>query len=562
MGDTLSISLAETNKIRASFGLKLIPEENTKGSNVQLPVKGNDKQNNSRIVAAQSDGQYSSSRRFSNNGLDDSRTFELKKRIARMKLKSTLSQDVEDVRGDEDWLSTIGIGNPTPSKVVSKNEKNQVVSTETIQSTRKASIKVSGDLTAKITSKPMILTLQESTVGTVDGEQDVLHNETISHEKEDAENIKLKQLNKERKLKKISLPPIVQDYGEEDGIHGVPMSVNLGGTTKFPLEGDHDIGENDTLHGKRRIKLESGSENDEPEPDFAPMKIKKRKKKDLRSKPKVIDKSKMVKVDILDEDMEEASEPVFKVEKKPKYTQDPGQAAMNMEAIEESTRKSHSIHMSSISKNMLLLGENDEFLDSIKTNILETTTNGTPIKLDLKQQNSTLPSQKLANDINSESHPTSVDFSNGIAGALNFLKEKNIIKPSQRTSVETIRRTKIQAEQEQRAAEIRSKLSQNLKAKQGLAFTDNELQDFKATENEKIAAEIGDLQREKLKNYNPEIELTYKDSNGNELTTKEAYKQISQAWHGTKSNKKKIAKQQKKFEERKRQVERDSFLGV
>ena len=55
---------------------------------------------------------------------------------------------------------------------------------------------------------------------------------------------------------------------------------------------------------------------------------------------------------------------------------------------------------------------------------------------------------------------------------------------------------------------------------------------------------------DKLKNYNPEIKLVYKNKNGDILTAKEEYKRLSQAYHGTKSNKRKLAKAKLKIQER------------
>ncbi|PIA18785.1 SART-1-domain-containing protein [Coemansia reversa NRRL 1564] len=58
-----------------------------------------------------------------------------------------------------------------------------------------------------------------------------------------------------------------------------------------------------------------------------------------------------------------------------------------------------------------------------------------------------------------------------------------------------------------------------------------------------------------MRDYKPEVKLEYVDETGRQLSTKEAYKQLSHAFHGHYSGKNKIDKVMKKRDQERRQLE-------
>ena len=71
-------------------------------------------------------------------------------------------------------------------------------------------------------------------------------------------------------------------------------------------------------------------------------------------------------------------------------------------------------------------------------------------------------------------------------------------------------------------------------------------------ENQRREQMLLDEREARMKNYKPDIKLEYIDESGNRLNTKEAFRQLSHAFHGKTSGKMKTEKRQKKLDDEKR----------
>ncbi|KAJ2157540.1 hypothetical protein GGF46_004429 [Coemansia sp. RSA 552] len=86
-------------------------------------------------------------------------------------------------------------------------------------------------------------------------------------------------------------------------------------------------------------------------------------------------------------------------------------------------------------------------------------------------------------------------------------------------------------------------------------MTQQELQELKAEEQERLDRRWAQEYEERMRDYKPTVKLEYVDEAGRQLTTKEAYKQLSHEFHGHFSGKNKIDLLRKKREREQRHME-------
>ncbi|KAJ2862488.1 hypothetical protein GGH94_004242 [Coemansia aciculifera] len=86
-------------------------------------------------------------------------------------------------------------------------------------------------------------------------------------------------------------------------------------------------------------------------------------------------------------------------------------------------------------------------------------------------------------------------------------------------------------------------------------LTPQELDEIKAREQEALDRKWAREYEERMRDYKPQVNLEYVDETGRKLTTKEAYKQLSHAFHGHYSGKNKIDKVMAKRERERKQLE-------
>ncbi|KAJ1895718.1 hypothetical protein LPJ81_004901, partial [Coemansia sp. IMI 209127] len=86
-------------------------------------------------------------------------------------------------------------------------------------------------------------------------------------------------------------------------------------------------------------------------------------------------------------------------------------------------------------------------------------------------------------------------------------------------------------------------------------MSQQEIEELKAREQELLDRKWAREYEEQMKDYKPDVKLEYHDETGRKLTTKEAYKQLSHAFHGHYSGKNKIDRVMKKREKERKQME-------
>ncbi|KAJ1991074.1 hypothetical protein GGI25_003879 [Coemansia spiralis] len=86
-------------------------------------------------------------------------------------------------------------------------------------------------------------------------------------------------------------------------------------------------------------------------------------------------------------------------------------------------------------------------------------------------------------------------------------------------------------------------------------LTQKELEELKAREQEALDRKWAREYEDRMRDYKPDVKLEYFDETGRQLSTKEAYKQLSHAFHGHYSGKNKIDKLVQKRERERKQME-------
>ncbi|KAJ2862754.1 hypothetical protein FB639_005350, partial [Coemansia asiatica] len=89
-------------------------------------------------------------------------------------------------------------------------------------------------------------------------------------------------------------------------------------------------------------------------------------------------------------------------------------------------------------------------------------------------------------------------------------------------------------------------------------LTQKEIDEMRAREQELLDRKWAREYEERMKDYKPSVKLEYVDESGRQLSTKEAYKQLSHAFHGHYSGKNKIDKINRQRERERKQLEHNS----
>ncbi|KAG0321421.1 hypothetical protein BGZ99_003933 [Dissophora globulifera] len=150
--------------------------------------------------------------------------------------------------------------------------------------------------------------------------------------------------------------------------------------------------------------------------------------------------------------------------------------------------------------------------------------------------------------------------SRGLGSTLALLKKKGAYVTG---SAEEAERAKVQAERAKWLAESRlreAKLARELvrdKARdkersKDKTYSIRDRERDREHENQRREQQLLDEREARMKNYKPDVKLEYIDESGNRLNTKEAFRQLSHAFHGKTSGKMKTEKRMKKVEDEKR----------
>ncbi|AMD20230.1 HDL514Wp [Eremothecium sinecaudum] len=547
MVEEISLSLNETNKIRQKLGLPLIPANEDTNSRSGLVGSTELQTTSDKSYSARYEDDFeNSATKASNNAQKDVRDSFVDDRALRLR------QRIMNRRGrrilyssSEDWLENIH-----DSKGDGTGESQSTLSGPYDERSDGSLLKVAHNVDSLSTGKNIILTLKETAIDDED-EEDILENVNLKHEQEDLKNLKLKQLNKDRKHKAgILNKAVLEEQDEEEESFYLSNRDNL---SKKESNAQDPI-----LIGKRKVELEEQEEISEG--DYMPAKIKKRKTTGRRHVRTPREQTAPIApVTLIDEDGlldydEDRFHELLTIRKQTKEKKE----LLEKESLEEKQEKQHRAKYIDRLQKGIVLDETDTFLASLKTDIITAQTD-----LDIKEEE-TMPDagdsighgsgSSFDNVSTTIAAPRTSNFYDGIASTLGLLKDKNLIPSAKSASTrqEARKRDLLKLEQKIAVREIKEKLNHEMSSS-GISITEDVQEKVEQYMENQIAKTAMSIQKKRLENYNPEVELKYQDEKGNQLTTKEAYKKISQAWHGTKSNKKKRESRQRKIEERNRQ---------
>lgn len=539
MTEEVSLSLDETNKVRISLGLKpIIPKKES--SDAEKEAFDNRPSPKSASV--------SDSRAQASRFIQDDRIQKLRRKLTQLRGPNVaLGKDrIEGI--EEDWLEKIGTKSARkPVKITYEEEEEEM-----------PLLKVSHDMPDFSGGKGIVLTLKENDIQVE--EEDVLENENYVHNVEEAKRVELRQMNRDRKRMRKKLQISSADIDVDEEVEN--GAVLLIGAEMKPL-GDAKPQEHLEDHsGQVKVAFESDGAEESDTGDYKPVTIKKRKRNaNGRSKSERIElPSRKEPVKLVDEDgdaddlEEDFHVPPIKVSRPGPKSATPEAIASEIkrEKLEREQRLASIAQMS----NGLIIDEKTTFLDSLRSNLIEEselqesaneeveTNIPAPLPDSKPDSKPATEAVKEAQDVN-----RAPDFYDGLASTLNFLRDKSVLQGPTSAPSKTTTPTPFRHNQE--VQEIRQQISGRADIEH-TNYSPEELEAIKTYEDEQVARHVNRLQNRRLEDYNPDVKLVHKDEKGNHLTTKEAYKRLSQRFHGTKSNKKKTDKMQAKIEARKR----------
>lgn len=535
MSDEISLSLEETNKVRLSLGLKPIPAKEDKR---YVERQAADK-------VAPATGLEGRSSHF----IQDDKIQMLRKKLTQLRGPISLQGERKDDT-KKDWLDQIG---------KNKSAKKAVKITYDVEEDEMPLLRVSHKMPEVASGKGMILTLKENDIHAED--EDVLENENLVHDNEDAKRVELRKMNRDRKRlrKKLHVSSADIEADEEEESSSVLL---VGAETNFSKEFELNKPFEDES-GKVKVTFHNNDSDESDIGDYKTVTIKKRKKNHTNGRSKngrIALPNRIEHVKLVDEDADDLEDDLYMpLAKKSRLESRPVKPEVLASEIkrEKLEREQRKANIAQMSKGMII-DEGVTFLDSLKSNLVE--------KDDFQQ--STITSDQSKRSEPSEiTNPTAEmatktsngtpDFYNGLASTLNFLLDKNVLQPSEDGSTSK----PAPFDHSKQVQEIRKRITGKTHIDHA-SYTAKELEEIKKYEDEQVAYHVNKVQNQRLEDYNPDVQLVYKDEKGNQLTTKEAYKKISQKFHGTKSNKKKLEKAQAKIESRKQTRQEPSVFDL
>ncbi|KAG0084656.1 hypothetical protein BGZ93_006845 [Podila epicladia] len=149
--------------------------------------------------------------------------------------------------------------------------------------------------------------------------------------------------------------------------------------------------------------------------------------------------------------------------------------------------------------------------------------------------------------------------SRGLGSTLALLKQQGVYETG---SAEQAEKARLQAEKarllsnirldEARAAkELATSKAKDKEKARDKNYSSRDRERDREYENQRREQQLLDDREARMKDYKPDVNIEYIDESGNRLNTKEAFRQLSHAFHGKTSGKKKTEKRMKKIEDEK-----------
>ncbi|CCE63954.1 hypothetical protein TPHA_0G01170 [Tetrapisispora phaffii CBS 4417] len=450
---------------------------------------------------------------------------------------------------NDEWLSSLKEkSNSSKVKVIKKSDKSSTIPSISL-GTNIEDIQVGRDTILTLKDQSI---LQQGELNENDDEyEDILEQESIQQDKIDIHNYNLKQMNKARKRNKTILNVTSADIDESEKYLSVDdngMKVSVGATMNvLNSNQQNEIFNEDVIKGKVKVVLnfdeQDATDYEAISRDFQPVKIKKRKRNDDKMTTKRIKLPSEIKsFDIIDEDKNSEENDdgdlfgplIMPIRNNKNNVKSSDQLIKDIER-----EKLERIKFSELNSTKdeakdatLTIGGNTSFMESLSNNVLE--------NIDFNSEQAPTESSK-GEAHNRNELPTEVSVVNGIQSKFN---NNNNVEIEKNISIDSLDNSNVKNElnfYDGVASTLKFLSNYNSSIKTSRKETGYEksqqMQDNTEQNTKKISSSA----------YNPSIKLVYKDEDENELTTKEAYKQLSQRFHGTKSNKNKIMKNKAKI---------------
>ncbi|CCD24872.1 U4/U6-U5 snRNP complex subunit SNU66 NDAI_0E00560 [Naumovozyma dairenensis CBS 421] len=574
-----SLSVEETNKLRISLGLKPIP----------IPTKNNlvskDIGLETRLEAVKKENESVDGKP---HFIANDKINLLRRRLTNIKNnigKVTLLDEQErktDPTGDEDWLPKIGQRKKSGGAALKKKQRVALSYEHEEEDDESGAnfpiMKLAHNISDIKAGKDIILTLKESNIlddddrGSEDEAGDMLENESLRQEKEDLKNLELRQMNKERRRKKIALTigsrAIEDDEMNQKDIEGKSTLV-IGAKNNINSEKPISF-----TNSSNKLKVVLPSDEEESDiGDFKPAKIRKRSKKQdskiLNKRKKISIHHAIKNVELTDEEENDNSldsldtlAPTLKKGKSKSETADLSSRKITPEDIalqirkekfeEEERSKGIDRLRKAAASPRIVIDESTVFLESLGSTLPTTTETDTIPKSHIEKTSNELVRRDENAEISAEGNENNFvvqepNFTDGLASTLQFLQTRGVFEDIKAKDNHSSSSNKVD--------------DQTLKVRRSMTVEEVHQSIEETVKKNKQKYPARGLERDALQDYNPSISLIYKDKEGNELTTKEAYKRLSQKFHGTKSNEKKLAKAREKIKARNRQNNANNTFG-
>ncbi|KAH3674263.1 hypothetical protein WICPIJ_009626 [Wickerhamomyces pijperi] len=555
-----SISLEETNKLRISLGLKPIPIPTTTTST------------NTTTTTSTTTEQYQTQQQTSKKNEDFKKKLELIKIKAENKRKLNLTKSILDeedqdeegqASGNDDWLSKIGMKASSTDNKQQENKKQKL----------KQKLKFSMNDTMRINAEDLnntgvILTFKESSIYANDDDQEILQSVDRLNRNETGTEKDKKDQTAEKSRMEVYQERLNQESDQavehvRIGSDGLVVLNEEGEKRKRAME---ESSEGAQSNKRKKISFSLDSDEDEElakeKPsdyaDVKPIKMKKLKKKSSTStstsrKKDLSDQSfSMGKVVLPDSDNdggEQEQEQFFPLKRKlqqSKY-QTPAQLAQSIKSQQlkdlqdEKEEQEKELKRLNKEKAFVVIDESTEFLSMIGNSIVdEPQTEVAPATSKQELTPETVIEQEQSSAIADEPSQ-SINFSGtGLASTLQFLQSRNAIQSSSQSmtsNAKEMKLNKIKYDIEERILREKMETDPAVKRMSKLEredYLNSELQKLKSRLSSKLNSSISATSNDS--NYNPTIKLSYHNSQGQEITSREAYKELSHKFHGNTNN--------------------------
>lgn len=435
-----SISIEETNKIRAKFGLKLIPigKEEERRNTTYWP----------KTFAPINESKDNDATQL----LKSNRVTELREHLKN--LKKAQSDETDDYNDDE-WFE----------KLYTRDEKKKkrlpvVGNSKDDEEDLLPSVQVSHDIKDLVKDKPAILTLKDTSLiqeGENSDDETILENQDIVYKEEQAKKLKLQKLNKlnKRKVKlNIASEDIEKDESNTDS-STVGTSLLIGAETNIYESRTVNKREFENDPTMTKINLENNNNNEDSDSDtndFKRPKIKKRKKLSSTITSKIRENTTINldnRVNLIDEDIDLEENGTFinniilksknngkLLNQNKKSIEEVEQDIFREKMEREQRKKNIALLHKAKKKPSFVIDENTTFLESLEPKIVETSTESfekVNLYEDAIEKNASTASipddvattKDIREEQGTKQHKSNPDFYNGIASTFKFLHRRS-----------------------------------------------------------------------------------------------------------------------------------------